>query len=375
MSLDLHYIIWLAHIFFITLLNPDKYEQIHISQTEVMTPKDTIWACTSVLTNVQEHQYGRHVMRASQQEYTVAALLSRSSSIWTSIDLNAVAPFVRLSPLPWRGVRMQSSLWRRWEGGGQRMNKAISSSAGSANSSYLMSHLLWDQYILTSGSGFDLLSLLIAAWSVINNSHSSYPPHQGHPPPSQPAAMCFVPALWNESPGLRSQVSAEAPSVETAVDWWPVNANASVLRVQGCCLISLSTPKYSVLFLKACPFCNLEQTEKKYLVYSPFVGCVSRSHGKRAWSRCPGMGTPGWKSQRSCELKAGWQLFSLLQPLVLPTAALGPSSPFRTCILHWRILFPFPKTNRKILKSKEFLVAEISTQELHNISLDFVKCN
>lgn len=36
----------------------------------------------------------RHV-RESQQEYTVAALLSRSSSIRASISLNAVAPFVQ----------------------------------------------------------------------------------------------------------------------------------------------------------------------------------------------------------------------------------------------------------------------------------------
>lgn len=38
----------------------------------------------------------RHV-RESQQEYTVAALLSHSTSITASISLNVVAPFVRLS--------------------------------------------------------------------------------------------------------------------------------------------------------------------------------------------------------------------------------------------------------------------------------------
>lgn len=145
----------------------------------------------------------RHV-RESQQEYTVAGLLSHPSSIGPSIYLNAVAPFVQL-PFGWG--RRENPV--QGIGVSKRTKQLV---AQVTEQIYLMSDLWALTPLLVQSMHRDICCVqgLTCSVSISPDTDHRLKMHSHTYPHTLPPftlTICFVPALWDERLGLRAQVS------------------------------------------------------------------------------------------------------------------------------------------------------------------------
>lgn len=138
-----------------------------------------------------------------REESTADTLLPHSSSTGASVDLDVATPFCRTA------ARSSGEAWER--------GLAVAWSAYPV--SHLWSFYLWEP-LRPRHPPLSLTCLVSLADLLLDNS-ATQPLHPLQTCPST-AVICFVPALWNGSPCLRAQMSTEALSVETVVEWWLV---------------------------------------------------------------------------------------------------------------------------------------------------------
>lgn len=209
-----------------------------------------------------------------RQESTAAVLLPRFSSAGASVDLDVATPFCRAA------ARSSGEAWER--------GLAVAWSA------YPVSHL-WSFYLcepLRPRHPPLSLTCLVSLADLLLDNSATQPLHLL---PST-TVICFVPALWNGSPCLRAQMSTEALSVETVVEWWLVkNIVASVWSP----VVPLGIASYSIhSFQRSHNRCfalsntNKQTRNSQFVCCWPFTCCSCHCHWRRGFGYGPRMGTP-----------------------------------------------------------------------------------